>query len=715
MTSRSETRWVALASLAFTYAFFFEYLPPFKVVHIPYDLSSYHYPLLDYAFRLLRQGEFPQWDPSIYCGISFVGNPQTGLFYPPTWLLFAANMGRERLLFWTLEVFMILHVWLGFLLCYAWLRWRGLAKLAAAFGGGVFAFSGYMLLQLQHFGLACGYAWMPLGLWGIDQAAAAAHWRPLWKLVAASALCFLAGYPPAWFVFAVAACAYALGCARPSRMGAWTGAALALSLAAAMVQLLPALEASSMKFHEARYGSGIRDPEFYISYFVPNYFDFALDSVHVRLGEYLYLGAPAIAGLAFWAWRRLFRESLPALAMLAAVGVALTNPFSLVWEIVRRSTLLSEICRDWYFLAGVTLAAAPVAATGLDAFLARGGRAFPRWVMPATIGAMAVWCVRLIAVWWRGGPEFASGWRAAIEPAVFLALFTAGLLALRAETGRRRSCLALALLLAAGVDYKAFGTSKRFNASIGKYDRDVFGMPFRGLDETVYNEIRSHPDFRVALDTTAPFPTMMRQYGLRTPQGFDPMLPAQYSEKLKEFQRPSDSRMFDLDPGREALLRSLGVRYFLTGKKGAASGALASNPHYRLLEPSVEDDWFHHAYELRDPQPSYRWEPAGASAGVPAERIAWSSAVREFVVRSEHGGRFVLAEQFYPGWRATVDGAPVEIVRHDGVFQAIAAPAGERRIRFEYRSPGLVPGSLVSAAAVAAVWLLARRRKSRVL
>ncbi|MCX6634751.1 MAG: hypothetical protein NT090_06670, partial [Acidobacteria bacterium] len=94
LKSRFEARAVAVASLLFTYAFFFEYLPPFRWVYLPYDLHGYHFPVLEYAFQSLRQGRFPVWDSTIYCGISLAGNIQAGLFYPPNWLVFAANIGR---------------------------------------------------------------------------------------------------------------------------------------------------------------------------------------------------------------------------------------------------------------------------------------------------------------------------------------------------------------------------------------------------------------------------------------------------------------------------------------------------------------------------------------------------------------------------------------------------------------------------------------------
>src|SRR5712692_8567869 len=175
-------RYVAALSFVFTYLFFLEYLPPIRRVDIPFDLQGYHYPLDDFAFRSLVAGHFPEWDPTIVCGMSFVGHPQVALFYPPMWLTFAANLGRSRLGYRSLDILVLGHVWLAFLFCFLWLRHKQLHDLACALGAGVFAYSGYLLLQLQHLGLVCGYAWLPIGLWGIHQAVASRSWRPLWKL-----------------------------------------------------------------------------------------------------------------------------------------------------------------------------------------------------------------------------------------------------------------------------------------------------------------------------------------------------------------------------------------------------------------------------------------------------------------------------------------------------------------------------------------------------
>jgi len=65
-------------------------------------------------------------------------------------------------------------------------------------------------------------------------------------------------------------------------------------------------------------------------------------------------------------------------------------------------------------------------------------------------------------------------------------------------------------------------------------------------------------------------------------------------------------------------------------------------------------------------------------------------------------------EQFYPGWRAMVDGHPVEIERWDGTFQAILLTAGEHRVRFEFRPMSLQLGAAVSILALAGLLVLIR-------
>jgi len=79
----------------------------------------------------------------------------------------------------------------------------------------------------------------------------------------------------------------------------------------------------------------------------------------------------------------------------------------------------------------------------------------------------------------------------------------------------------------------------------------------------------------------------------------------------------------------------------------------------------------------------------------------------------------VLADAWFPGWSARLDGRPAPIVRTDLMFRGIAVPAGTHTIGFAYEPEGWRLGRLLAglgwvlfAAALAAL-LLTWRRASR--
>ena len=309
--------------------------------------------------------------------MSFVSNIQAALFYPPTWLMFLLNLGRERLSYQSMEDLQIAQVWVGFFLCYLWLRGKRLAELPCVLGAGVFAFSGYMCTQLQHFGLVGAYIWMPLALWGVDQAVERRSWRPLWKVAAASALGVPGGISADVDGVRDGGGRVLAGermAREKRRLG--TIVALVFSLALCAIQILPTWETTALRLPENHYGMGIKNWDMILSYVLPNFFNFGLNMpVQTNPGkDYFYLGVPALLGLPFLILRRRFRDLAPSLAILAATLVVAGNPYDLVWNVIQHSTLLPDIVRAWYFLAGVTLAFAPLTAYALDGFLARKTR-----------------------------------------------------------------------------------------------------------------------------------------------------------------------------------------------------------------------------------------------------------------------------------------------------------------------------------------------------
>jgi hypothetical protein len=662
---------VSLSALA-TYLFWIEYLPPFTRVHVYSDIEGFHWPLLVAAFEAIRHARFPLWDPSIYCGIPFAGNIQAALFYPPTWLLFAANIFSRHVLFKTLEVWVFLHGCLGFCLCYVWLRGRNLSCLASVLGAMVFGFGGYMVSQNTHVGVVTAYCWTPLAWRGIDQAFTASSWRPMWKVVAASALCFLAGYPASFGAFAIATVVYAA--ARGWRYGLAAIAAIAASLALAAVQLLPAAEASALKTFDPKYGPGIRDPLFYIHFAVPDWVGFRFGDPHL----YLYIGVPALFGV-MWLVKRPDRC---ALAVLGACALFMTNPYDAVSGLVSRSTLLVQVLFMLNFVEPATLVFGLVAANGIDAFLQSGKPSRrPAWLRTrafafATATLLVLWSIYRLRVW----PLPVVGWRSVLETGVMLLLFTAGLLVVR----RGQAWMAVLLCAAVCVDYKVCGTSRPFSAMPGDVEPYYPRRMFPGLDPHVYDILREHRQYRVAVDGI--HPTDLRRYGLASPQGFDPLLPSQYKALIEQYKPFRTNRLFDIQPDDTALVRLLGVRYFLTGRRDSAV----------------------QVYEYANAAPVWRWEGPGE-----ASAVRWAPELREFAVDAgQSTGRLVLIEQFYPGWRASIDGHPVPVERWSGAFQSVAVPAGSHAVRFEYRPASVMIGAAISGVSLLgfAAWLWASRR-----
>jgi hypothetical protein len=698
-------RWMVPAvSLLFTFFFFHEYFV--RRVYIPFDLPSFHDPLADYAFIAIRHGRFPEWDPTDYAGMPFAANPQAALFYPGTWVMFAANWRRQHLSYWTLEVFVLAHIWIAWMLCFAWMR-RRLSMFASACGAAIFAYGGYMVMSLQHLGVIVGCTWIPLGLMGIDEAEETSSWRPLWKVVAASALAFLGGYTPTWFVMAICFVSYA-ACRRGGwKWGLESCAAIGASLGVVMIQLLPSMRLSALRLPELRYGVGIRDPAFYIPYFIPNFYDFG---PHVNVlanygSEYLYLGVPGIVGLALLvclrrpagAW-----SAVPLAGMFTICAVIVTNPLNLVSSLVVRSTLIGQLCRDHYFLAGLTAAGAPLAAMGIDRFLKREGKSSPKTFLPkialALIACLAAFSAQLVYIW--STSDFAPGWAGAWDVGILALLFVAALWLLRNRRGPIGIALAAVLLLTIGIDYKVHGTWKRFNGTLDHGWRTDW-MP--GMNGDTYRELQANSVYRISVDQTGPLPADLRHFGLTTPQGWDPFLTTAYSKFIKTTGRFITNWDLEIDPTNERGLHTLGIGYFITAEQRPQFAALQANPKFRLLQPN---DSYYKVFELIDKRPPYGFELGDATI----ERTRWEPERREFTVRTSAAGKFYLSEQWNPGWSARLDGRPVLIQRWNGAFQSISLQPGEHRVDFEFKDRGLRAGAAVSLATLLGLFAAYRKK-----
>jgi hypothetical protein len=122
--------------------------------------------------------------------------------------------------------------------------------------------------------------------------------------------------------------------------------------------------------------------------------------------------------------------------------------------------------------------------------------------------------------------------------------------------------------------------------------------------------------------------------------------------------------------------------------------------------------------------------PASAIAGmdhtayVPGSGQPGSVTVTEYTpghivlnVESTFPSLLVVAESYYPGWRATIDGQPATILRANYLSQGLVMPKGKHSVEFSYEPDSFKYGALISLVGLAGLlglagWVVAAKRRA---
>ena len=156
------------------------------------DHFDYFQPLRWFTASELQAGRIPLWNPYNASGEAWMANPQTGIFYPPTWLFVVLPFATAYTLF---LLFHLIVLGCGAYLLFA----RNASPGAALLGAVALMFSGPVISLLDISTILVTFSWLPLALWCAREGA----WRRGGLVLALS---FLGGEP---FFAAVTAVLYA--------------------------------------------------------------------------------------------------------------------------------------------------------------------------------------------------------------------------------------------------------------------------------------------------------------------------------------------------------------------------------------------------------------------------------------------------------------------------------------------------------------------------
>lgn len=735
------------------------------------------YPWREFAFAELRAGRLPAWNPYLGAGAPLLANYQAAIFYPPNWLMLALpgplamSLGALLHILWAGAGMWALTGALGYSAF-----GRGISALSYALSGYLIARLGSFpthdaaawlpwLLWLVH-RVAVGQRRRDVGGLGlaVGLLLLAGHAQTAWYgLLGAGAFAlWLTGWdqrPRPW--------------RRRARGLLLAGAGIALGAGIAAVQLLPTVEylrhsdratgvdyerLTNLSYHPARL----------ITLLAPDFFGSPADGSYYTEGAYFedaaYLGViPLIAaGTAMIAWVRTRRRdralalaSVPFWLGLALLGLFFAlgkyNPaFRFFYEHVPTFDAFREPVR-WLILTELALTA--LAGAGVEQW-GRGPRVV-FWSRLAAAGGGGMALMALGARAWAdlALPELETMALAVATTGAWVAV--AALLTLTqplaAATTTPRWLWRATVLLAVTLDLAWFADGLNPTVSASFFERrSVERVPGRvywfdtyqhdvtfGTDEDEAPPVEGFfdlGDYRIAVRRrdelrASLLPNINMLDRVPSLDNNDPLLPDGHSRYTTLIE--------ELGSRAGALLQAAGVtRAFGATPEGWSNANPATAPGTggatAWLVP--EAIWAGSDEEIVEALCDPAWSPArtvvlagtsplpGPTAG---RQEAFSGAIgileerpaeRRFRVTADAPAYLVFAETWYPGWSATVNGAPTPLLRANLAFQAVAVPAGESEVVFRYRINHFVTGAAISAGALlAALTLLlgGRIRRSR--
>lgn len=680
----------------------------------------------------IRNGEWPLWNHLQFGGMPLLANYQSAMLYPPKLLLAFLNADVASTLL------MLSKLWFCGMTAYYFARRTGLLPLSAGIAAIAFMVGGY---NITWFYWVDGdvIAWLPLLLLGLELILASSYRRGFFGTSAAAVLMLLGGHPESAFGIGMSAGVYFL--LRLAWARKWgkaavkplvtAGGAWLLALCVAAPQILAFLEYVPLSVLR---GSEAPDPHalplaHLVTLWVPRFFGLGDPTDGNFWGQYnstfttsTYMGIVTWLGMGLlFAARKLRpaqRHRVYALGTVAALNFLLAYNWGFTGAI-HGLPVLNSMWRYWHI--SFSMFALPyLGATGIDCWL----RESSRWrglLWPAALVVVAGSAVLGLFLFNQRVLDMQGHADFVLQQIMLAGLFAVlglGALALRRCVRYRwlAGVLVLAVLLAelgfAARDMLPTAPPRWLNTET-KLTQYLMDMPAPHRLHTLSTRVRTG---------------LFQPYGLEQWWGYDAMFPKRTRTFAAELDpdfwvsaepacalshylhRVDYAPLFPIEePGRFTLLTELdGIAVYQNNRALPRAYIV---PTAQIV--SDEDELFAFMRSkdfdpkrqvlLQEKPEGWLVEPNEAARKVAgtARVIKRTSTRVEIQTETEAPGILVLADAFYPGWKASIDGQKTAIFPANYAFRGIVVPAGTHEVRFEYWPVSFFGGLALSIAAMA--------------
>ncbi|MBI4319687.1 MAG: YfhO family protein [Chloroflexi bacterium] len=137
----------------------------FGTIFYENDTVVFYFPLLATWAQSLARGEILLWTPKIFGGFPLFAEGEAGMLYPIS-LVLLRLLPFEQAFVWITPI----HLGLGGVFAYLYVRLLVHDTVAAAIAALSFALGGFMLAQVHHVNISIGAAWLPAVFYFVEKA-----------------------------------------------------------------------------------------------------------------------------------------------------------------------------------------------------------------------------------------------------------------------------------------------------------------------------------------------------------------------------------------------------------------------------------------------------------------------------------------------------------------------------------------------------------------
>lgn len=705
-----------------------------------FDVLRQLYPWKTVSLQTIFQGTFPFWNPYNFSGTPLFANFQSAVLYPLNiFYILPQKIG------WTILI--MLQPFLTFCFTYLFARKIKLSPLASLLSSISFSFSSFLSVWLEYNTIGQVIIWLPLTLLSLEHILE--NKTILWIIIFVFALSsgFLGGHPQIAVYIWIFSFFYGMHriitlekLQQRKKQAAWLIGFFIFPLGITAIQLLPGAELSMYAARVSHtYDTIIHkiliQPSQLIMMFVPDFF--GNPATHNYWPQDTYIGKVTSIGIIplFFAlltipkWKNLLIRFF--LGVIVVILVLTTNnPLSSMLYAFSLPIISSSAPTLTIFLFCFSLSI--LAGFGFEEFKNR----------TYSIKKILVWLgLPLVLLFILAITSHKDTLHGNIAFKNTLYAFGLAIIFLSAilVSFFKNAKLTILILLVVISTIDIWRSFEKFNPFVPKE------LVFPKAPILNYLQRQKGINRFLGFSNSSIEANFATQYGLYSPDGYDPLYPKWYGEFIQSSKdgkihtrftdqtrsdaiiSPSTSEEFTTNPYRQKVISLLGISYILDrGENASTEKAFPINQFTQIYQ---QDGWkiynnnkalprvfLTSTYQLYNNTQDFSakfFSPTFDSRQTLLLEKKPAMPIKSFAQGTVSLKRYTpnkvtittnttdtmllfLSDTYYPGWNAFIDGKKTEILKADYAFRAVTIPAGMHEVSFTFNSLSFKIGSIVS-------------------